>query len=164
MALPRLTGTLRSFSNVTKHEDYSEELADLRVKIFFLFQSITVKYSCIYSKNGLLSSFALLFYESRQAKLSRVCLVSCAFLQSVLTQTQICCSLVIYARPLRSRCATWLGLLGCVTVQPHYFIFQQVKLGWAGMFLALSLCRVGEPNVSLWILSSPQILVGGCLE
>ncbi|XP_049674277.1 activating signal cointegrator 1 complex subunit 3 isoform X2 [Accipiter gentilis] len=32
MALPRLTGTLRSFSNVTKHEDYSEELADLRTK------------------------------------------------------------------------------------------------------------------------------------
>lgn len=37
MALPRLTGALRSFSNVTKHEDYSEELADLTVKIFFFF-------------------------------------------------------------------------------------------------------------------------------
>ncbi|XP_027550315.1 activating signal cointegrator 1 complex subunit 3 [Neopelma chrysocephalum] len=32
MALPRLTGALRSFSNVTKHEDYSEELADLVTK------------------------------------------------------------------------------------------------------------------------------------
>ncbi|NXL77668.1 ASCC3 protein, partial [Leptocoma aspasia] len=32
MALPRLTGALRSFSNVTKHEDYSEELADLTTK------------------------------------------------------------------------------------------------------------------------------------
>ncbi|XP_053828435.1 activating signal cointegrator 1 complex subunit 3 isoform X2 [Vidua macroura] len=32
MALPRLTGALRSFSNVTKHEDYSEELADLKTK------------------------------------------------------------------------------------------------------------------------------------
>lgn len=34
MALPRLTGALRSFSNVTKHEDFSEELADLKVKNF----------------------------------------------------------------------------------------------------------------------------------
>ncbi|XP_059698372.1 activating signal cointegrator 1 complex subunit 3 [Haemorhous mexicanus] len=32
MALPRLTGALRSFSNVTKHEDYGEELADLTTK------------------------------------------------------------------------------------------------------------------------------------
>ncbi|NWX11126.1 ASCC3 protein, partial [Caloenas nicobarica] len=32
MALPRLTGALRSFSNVTKHEDYSEGLADLTTK------------------------------------------------------------------------------------------------------------------------------------
>ncbi|XP_059325009.1 activating signal cointegrator 1 complex subunit 3 [Ammospiza nelsoni] len=32
MALPRLTGALRSFSNVTKHEDCSEELADLTTK------------------------------------------------------------------------------------------------------------------------------------
>nr|XP_014120434.1 activating signal cointegrator 1 complex subunit 3 [Zonotrichia albicollis]XP_026647376.1 activating signal cointegrator 1 complex subunit 3 [Zonotrichia albicollis] len=32
MALPRLTGALRSFSNVTKHEDYNEELADLTTK------------------------------------------------------------------------------------------------------------------------------------
>ncbi|NWH78990.1 ASCC3 protein, partial [Piaya cayana] len=32
MALPRLTGALRSFSNVTKHEDYSEELTDLKTK------------------------------------------------------------------------------------------------------------------------------------
>ncbi|XP_075603901.1 activating signal cointegrator 1 complex subunit 3 [Balearica regulorum gibbericeps] len=32
MALPRLTGALRSFSNVTKHEDYSEEVADLTTK------------------------------------------------------------------------------------------------------------------------------------
>ncbi|NXC87550.1 ASCC3 protein, partial [Cercotrichas coryphoeus] len=32
MALPRLTGALRSFSNVTKHDDYSEELADLTTK------------------------------------------------------------------------------------------------------------------------------------
>lgn len=149
MALPRLTGTLRSFSNVTKHEDYSEELADLRVKIFFLFQSITVKCSCIYSKNGLLSSFALLFYESRQAKLEQsvssfLCIPSeCPHSNSNL------CSLVIYARPLQSWCATWIGLLGCVTVQPRYFILQEVKLGWAAMFLALSLCRVGEPNVSL---------------
>lgn len=31
MALPRLTGALRSFSNVTKQEDYSEESADLTV-------------------------------------------------------------------------------------------------------------------------------------
>lgn len=32
MALPRLTGALRSFSNVTRHDDYSEELADLTTK------------------------------------------------------------------------------------------------------------------------------------
>ncbi|XP_042668501.1 activating signal cointegrator 1 complex subunit 3 [Centrocercus urophasianus] len=32
MALPRLTGALRSFSNVTRHDDYSEELADLTKK------------------------------------------------------------------------------------------------------------------------------------
>ncbi|NXC38612.1 ASCC3 protein, partial [Penelope pileata] len=32
MALPRLTGALRSFSNVTKHDDYGEELADLTTK------------------------------------------------------------------------------------------------------------------------------------
>lgn len=33
MALPRLTGALRSFSNVTKQDDYSEESGDLMVKI-----------------------------------------------------------------------------------------------------------------------------------
>ncbi|XP_077668994.1 activating signal cointegrator 1 complex subunit 3 isoform X3 [Eretmochelys imbricata] len=32
MALPRLTGALRSFSNVTKQDDYSEELGDLMNK------------------------------------------------------------------------------------------------------------------------------------
>ncbi|XP_025055847.1 activating signal cointegrator 1 complex subunit 3 isoform X4 [Alligator sinensis] len=32
MALPRLTEALRSFSNVTKHDNYSEELADLTTK------------------------------------------------------------------------------------------------------------------------------------
>uniref|UniRef100_A0A8B9QJU4 Activating signal cointegrator 1 complex subunit 3 n=1 Tax=Apteryx owenii TaxID=8824 RepID=A0A8B9QJU4_APTOW len=32
MALPRLTGALRSFSNVTKHDDCSEELGDLTTK------------------------------------------------------------------------------------------------------------------------------------
>ncbi|KAL8186316.1 UNVERIFIED_CONTAM: activating signal cointegrator 1 complex subunit [Gekko kuhli] len=32
MALPRLTGALRSFSNVTKQDDYSEESADLTNK------------------------------------------------------------------------------------------------------------------------------------
>ena len=53
MALPRLTGALRSFSNVTKHEDYSEELSDLTVNIF-IFQSIIVNYYCVYSKNCLL--------------------------------------------------------------------------------------------------------------
>lgn len=37
MALPRLTGALRSFSNVTRHDDYSEELADLTVNIFLFF-------------------------------------------------------------------------------------------------------------------------------
>lgn len=38
MALPRLTGALRSFSNVTKHDDYNEELADLTVNISFFFK------------------------------------------------------------------------------------------------------------------------------
>ncbi|KFO22319.1 Activating signal cointegrator 1 complex subunit 3 [Fukomys damarensis] len=32
MALPRLTGALRSFSNVTKQENYNEEVADLKLK------------------------------------------------------------------------------------------------------------------------------------
>uniref|UniRef100_A0A5F9D635 Activating signal cointegrator 1 complex subunit 3 n=1 Tax=Oryctolagus cuniculus TaxID=9986 RepID=A0A5F9D635_RABIT len=32
MALPRLTGALRSFSNVTKQDNYNEEVADLKVK------------------------------------------------------------------------------------------------------------------------------------
>nr|XP_027784127.1 activating signal cointegrator 1 complex subunit 3 [Marmota flaviventris] len=32
MALPRLTGALRSFSNVTKQDNYSEEVADLKLK------------------------------------------------------------------------------------------------------------------------------------
>uniref|UniRef100_A0A8C0IKD0 Activating signal cointegrator 1 complex subunit 3 n=1 Tax=Chelonoidis abingdonii TaxID=106734 RepID=A0A8C0IKD0_CHEAB len=32
MALPRLTGALRSFSNVTKQDDYSEESDDLMNK------------------------------------------------------------------------------------------------------------------------------------
>lgn len=31
MALPRLTGALRSFSNVTKQDNYNEEVADLKV-------------------------------------------------------------------------------------------------------------------------------------
>uniref|UniRef100_A0A2K6G940 Uncharacterized protein n=1 Tax=Propithecus coquereli TaxID=379532 RepID=A0A2K6G940_PROCO len=30
MALPRLTGALRSFSNVTKQDNYNEEVADLK--------------------------------------------------------------------------------------------------------------------------------------
>lgn len=33
MALPRLTGALRSFSNVTKQDNYNEEVADLKVNI-----------------------------------------------------------------------------------------------------------------------------------
>lgn len=33
MALPRLTGALRSFSNVTKQENYNEEVADLKVNV-----------------------------------------------------------------------------------------------------------------------------------
>lgn len=32
MALPRLTGALRSFSNVTKQDNYNEEVADLKMK------------------------------------------------------------------------------------------------------------------------------------
>ncbi|XP_055115760.2 activating signal cointegrator 1 complex subunit 3 isoform X3 [Symphalangus syndactylus] len=32
MALPRLTGALRSFSNVTKQDNYNEEVADLKIK------------------------------------------------------------------------------------------------------------------------------------
>ncbi|XP_020946025.1 activating signal cointegrator 1 complex subunit 3 isoform X3 [Sus scrofa] len=32
MALPRLTGALRSFSNVTKQDNYNEEVADLQMK------------------------------------------------------------------------------------------------------------------------------------
>uniref|UniRef100_A0A8C5LGL3 Activating signal cointegrator 1 complex subunit 3 n=1 Tax=Jaculus jaculus TaxID=51337 RepID=A0A8C5LGL3_JACJA len=32
MALPRLTGALRSFSNVTKQDNYNEEVADLKLK------------------------------------------------------------------------------------------------------------------------------------
>ncbi|XP_077018605.1 activating signal cointegrator 1 complex subunit 3 isoform X5 [Tamandua tetradactyla] len=32
MALPRLTGALRSFSNVTKQDDYHEEVTDLKMK------------------------------------------------------------------------------------------------------------------------------------
>lgn len=32
MTLPRLTGALRSFSNVTKQDNYNEEVADLKVK------------------------------------------------------------------------------------------------------------------------------------
>ena len=31
MALPRLTGALRSFSNVTKQDNYNEEVTDLQV-------------------------------------------------------------------------------------------------------------------------------------
>lgn len=34
MALPRLTGALRSFSNVTKQDNYNEEVADLKVNVF----------------------------------------------------------------------------------------------------------------------------------
>lgn len=37
MALPRLTGALRSFSNVTKQDNYNEEVADLKVS--FLHES-----------------------------------------------------------------------------------------------------------------------------
>lgn len=33
MALPRLTGALRSFSNVTKQDNYNEEVADLKVNV-----------------------------------------------------------------------------------------------------------------------------------
>ncbi|XP_011922281.1 PREDICTED: activating signal cointegrator 1 complex subunit 3 isoform X3 [Cercocebus atys] len=33
MALPRLTGALRSFSNVTKQDNYNEEVADLKVDV-----------------------------------------------------------------------------------------------------------------------------------
>jgi hypothetical protein len=33
MALPRLTGALRSFSNVTKQDNYNEEVADLKVDL-----------------------------------------------------------------------------------------------------------------------------------
>ncbi|XP_019785053.1 activating signal cointegrator 1 complex subunit 3 isoform X2 [Lagenorhynchus albirostris] len=32
MALPRLTGALRSFSNVTKQDNYNEEVTDLQLK------------------------------------------------------------------------------------------------------------------------------------
>uniref|UniRef100_A0ABK0M2G6 Uncharacterized protein n=1 Tax=Rattus norvegicus TaxID=10116 RepID=A0ABK0M2G6_RAT len=32
MALPRLTGALRSFSNVTKQDNYNEEVADLKLE------------------------------------------------------------------------------------------------------------------------------------
>ncbi|XP_006926332.1 activating signal cointegrator 1 complex subunit 3 isoform X2 [Pteropus alecto] len=32
MTLPRLTGALRSFSNVTKQDNYNEEVADLKKK------------------------------------------------------------------------------------------------------------------------------------
>lgn len=32
MTLPRLTGALRSFSNVTKQDNYNEEVADLKLK------------------------------------------------------------------------------------------------------------------------------------
>lgn len=41
MALPRLTGALRSFSNVTKQDNYNEEVADLKVN--FLDENI---YKC----------------------------------------------------------------------------------------------------------------------
>lgn len=34
MTLPRLTGALRSFSNVTKQDNYNEEVADLKVNFF----------------------------------------------------------------------------------------------------------------------------------
>lgn len=33
MVLPRLTGALRSFSNVTKKDNYNEEVADLKVML-----------------------------------------------------------------------------------------------------------------------------------
>ncbi|PNI87809.1 ASCC3 isoform 1 [Pan troglodytes] len=33
MALPRLTGALRSFSNVTKQDNYNEEVADLKLEL-----------------------------------------------------------------------------------------------------------------------------------